>query len=686
MAQFADPQRAVLVFAFVSEGLKSNNDVLEGLMPLFAPIARDLHSHLFNPADLVTQLSERYGLETTTDVAEFLIPRLKSFKLLREEDASRTLFWHGPQTQHGANHSIESAVEEIFEKLHQFVASDQNLVSMTLSKEDVEQRFSQWLVRNDELVQAATTSIAGGKRENSTQHNDESSYLIAKFVQDLRKNNQDLFARLSDITIAAIATEVIVDLQNPTFNIGNFDDLNIFLDGPLCMDYLGLSGADRKKNASFIINALKENGARIYVFSHSAEEIHDNLKALLDRPARYRTGPTATAIMRGEVAEAFAIGVRNDSEGHICAAGIEVFDSNITAPVNQRHFFSDDIASELRQRLAPVRANDLAAERDVRSIQKVMRRRRGVRTRNPFESKYLMITENVQFSRIVHRLCEEENLIQHAHVGPVIDQKQIAATLWLAMGSEAKSEISARQLLVNCSKALELNPSIANKIKTTLSAIHPEHKEQFESLLSQPRFIQISNDLLLGSERWITNATAEKVFQEFRQEIADGEQKKFEQKLHEHKKKSTEKINKVREAAATAEAAKNEAIGKMVKLQVEHDAMHRGLWERARKTTGHKMRITKAIAVLAFLAAAIFSVASFTQWEATFLAKTFAAIVPTIIFGLSLTWPLDGLLKKLETKWLQEKYENLCFEMDVTPEDQRTAPFLLLSSADNHDN
>src|SRR5690606_13626492 len=69
----------------------------------------------------------------------------------------------------------------------------------------------------------------------------ESTFLAARFVEHLFEGDSPFVPFLIELSEVGLVTEVVRDFQRPSSAVSK-SDLSIYLDAPLAMDYLGLSG------------------------------------------------------------------------------------------------------------------------------------------------------------------------------------------------------------------------------------------------------------------------------------------------------------------------------------------------------------------------------------------------------------------------------------------------------------
>jgi hypothetical protein len=102
----------------------------------------------------------------------------------------------------------------------------------------------------------------------------------------------------------------------------------------------------------------------------------------------------------------------------------------------------------------------------------------------------------------------------------------MAALLFLTIGSQEKAELSRRELLESCEAVVNASPEVIEGAKKRLKDVRPENADQIEALLSQPRSIQLLQDLTLGSQTVVGRSDMDLVYEALRESVAEEERTK----------------------------------------------------------------------------------------------------------------------------------------------------------------
>ena len=171
---------------------------------------------------------------------------------------------------------------------------------------------------------------------NITSLTDEERFLCARFVQrELRKggSTSETLARIASI---GLLTEVVQDFVRPTDAVKH-TDLVVYLDGPIALEFLGVSGRAARENTVPVVKELKRIKAQVRIFAQSLDEMRTALYAVLQSPQP--TGPTAQALARGEVLREYVSRIANDPTQFLEDEGVAVTHRTLDqVPSEERHF------------------------------------------------------------------------------------------------------------------------------------------------------------------------------------------------------------------------------------------------------------------------------------------------------------------------------------------------------------
>ena len=522
-------RRQLIAYAVVSQHIGGSNDILIGLMPFFDPIIAELAGQLFDPDEFSKRVTDLYDWPFNPDVAQELIPRLVSQGRLSDvaSDGGRGAYMCCNVTDPDIKQletSAEENLREIANLFQDFCKELSPLSFPDLTLEELEEILLNWMVAVEGFDQTAISDavdkLLNNEEQNtgseSEEHDDngifvkpnlntDESYLCARFVEHISKTNEKHFYSLMDIASVALLTEVVLDVRNPPDASRKEPGFVAFLDAPLLMDAMGLSGKYSKGRIDDIISGLGRLQAKIWIFDHSCKEVQRNLRRMLELSPHERYDPTAEAIRKGEVLEAYTRDIMDDVAGYVTKLlGFQIVRQSLDDYPNSHVYFDQELFEEFA---ASATWNERPEPRtvDAMSVTLLLRRRRDTRSRDPLKVKFLMVSRNRLYADFSQRFCTEHELIFNNEVGPIIHQRRMAAIIMLTLGYQGRREFTRRQVLGSCERVLRMRPQVAKSALRTIRQVKPEVLPQFEALLTRPRSVQALTDKTLNVDRVINN-------------------------------------------------------------------------------------------------------------------------------------------------------------------------------------
>lgn len=528
--------RSLIAYAFLAQATRGEGDLLSGLAPIFQPIAR-LHAGERFDANVFSKIvDDIYGLKVHPWAVQDLAPRLEKAGLLVRvqgiEEAHEYLY--------AEIHDEFNAVteEDIRRVIHQFVEFSRPILGQykipvdELALEEgflaqlVDMNFISILLKPDRskedsrregtlTLKKPATQVEWEQQNNARAKID---VLCASFIVHAYHNDLSLYEMLMRIASGALVSEVILNLQDPG-QTTSLNGLTVILDTPFLMSALNLVSEEAYTFAKEICNQLRDKGAQLAAFTHSVEEMKDNLKAVIGN-VRVGTGFGATARRLSSSSFAvYATAVLENPENRLKQDNIRI----VIPPKNQDSFqyFTGDDQEKVKNSFGFFN-NQLAQERDAESIAATVRLRRGKRAkmgRLP-SSGYIFVTENPWIAEKAQDFLKRHNLFSDGEVPPAVSERYLAGLLWVIFGGKGK-DLPQHLLLANCAAALEPRSDVVKQMHRFLSEIDPQQAEFFRSLMTEERAGQYAMQLTLGDSALLSNDNAMLVLEQVKTSLTE---------------------------------------------------------------------------------------------------------------------------------------------------------------------
>jgi hypothetical protein len=488
------------IYFLAKSAVENSADPSDALVVLLSGPLSQLHGQIFEPQKLSELAKTYYGWTISAAAIDFLTDRLRRNGWLdsRSDFPSR-----GPFYVNLPDPLVDDTQSETLADLNRLGIALQTfaheLSPINALPNDAEEAAGLL------LRYAINANAANGE----TIENSDGDYICGRFIEHIETRDGDLANLLASLSSLGFLSIISQDFSAP--KSARKSSLKIVVDGPILLDYLECSGRLRAKASKELFADLQSMGCEIATFNHCVREASVALRSVLrtDRADRY--GPTGDALRRGVVREDVLKGILQNFDVAVRQAGIKILPDNIETNPETHQFFNDDQAANLEEIINWHDAeNDAARLADADTVTLTIRRRRGFRTTDLFESRFVTVTTNSTYCGAVRRYLTDTFYYNCGQIPPVISLQELSAKVWLEIGENNKKRLSlaSGHLLLACERSVRLNPAVVERAKEELATADPEKLEQFERLLSVPRSARAIVDRTLNN---ITNITGESI-------------------------------------------------------------------------------------------------------------------------------------------------------------------------------
>ena len=677
-------QRALRVFAVLEDYPAGSADILDALLPLFEPFIADRNGQLLEPNELASAVATAYRWNLTADIIEELVPRFEARGWMEECEATDNaavykIVYQGPtqDTVAQADSQIGQALAMVSDQFQEFIREISPLTAVGQTTDDLSELLIEWLVSIDAYTEdALRQQVIQTTRNEGTiglaivlpddsRLSSEDRYLCARFIKHLWDANSPYVAELCKIASVGLLTEVIQDFRKPTGRVEE-TNLHVYLDAPVALDLIGVSGKAAAENIRPIIKQLQVSGASIRIFRISVGELQRALQAVLAREPHLRTGPTADAIRRNELVEAFARQIAQDPDAALAEHDVHIVDRKLDQFPGQHHYFTEENYEALFQRIN-WHLEVQPREHDASLIAFVLRMRGDTKSSDLFATRHVLVTRNPLLAQLSRRFCQECNLIAPTSVGPAVHQRQLATAVWLRTGlwNEAE-EVPKRYLLAACERVLELKKSVIDKVRSEARNLTREKAQQLDLLLTQARSAQVLMDKTLNVPQVVGPSNIETLVDTMRRSIAEEIEEDASRQVDEAKRNATARVRRARGRTREAEARIAEVEAVLQDRDAEDEQLVRKFLGEVNSQILRRrklIRLSTALAVLLF---------ALLPWASEALPTSLKVIlgVPCIalawFLGHQQIWDRSTGLARLLDRWDQRLLRSLAEQRGLT--------------------
>lgn len=580
---------AVRIYGALSGLGNGSADILEKLLPFFDPILRRFNGSKLDPSVIAATIRDTYKWNINSDVVEMFVDHLvRQGWLIPDTPNSKDTTFTIQITDNGGPsdeiHTVEAELRQIALQFKDFSDRLSPLTSLPRDVEEFEDILIEWLLyvemfsdKNIDFKVTTATDATGTMRRfvevpSLTSLRDEDKYLCARFVREMLSQSNGTGEVLSRIAAIGLLTEVVQDFVKPVTHIAK-TDLVVYLDAPVALEFLGVSGKAAQENISPVIHELIRIGAAVRIFGQSIEEIKRSLKTVLSNERPY--GPTADALRRREVLRDYVVAVAQDPASFLEKLNVKLTSRTLKQNPNEHQYFSVEHWQDLYGRLNFMSTVE-GRQHDADVTAFVVRQRTGKANSDIFRSGFILLTRNGLLSQTVRKMCNEVDLLPDNMVPPVVHRRVLATAMWLRTGmGSADLNIPRRMLLASCEQVLAIRPNVVDAVRKLTDALGDDDKsKQLELLISQDRSVSALMDKTLGSANVVTNENLALLWDEMLHPHLEGERQKSANALKREKaeaKKRLEREKEQLEAIKSSSREQREAFTSALQIKKSED-------------------------------------------------------------------------------------------------------------------
>lgn len=701
-------RRMLITYAVISQEMMGTTDILSGLLPFFEPILDQRKGQIFDRTEFIGEVARYTHWRLTTDIADQIIYRMAKAKwLTREVEEKDAVIYRITIPEHRDTPSKVGEIEQLHKlalEFRNFLGSLPGHMDEGLEEETATEMLLEWLVEAFSEPGQEVSPVEETEDEDplpaSHRMPRSKQYLCARFAMWLSEKDPTLARFLTEIGGAVMLTEVILHFRHPEGGDRKRLNLTVFVDCPIIMDYLGLSGDILKESASYTIEKFRSMGCNIACFAHSRDEIRDILMAITHAPQSSRFGPTAEALRRKEISEQDLAVVLASLDRKLKDVGIQVVTTMVGQLSSTSDYFPDELIPEIAVKLAQsdieysstgrfgYAARD---ERDAKSVAIVMRKRQGHRTSSLFDSRVIMLSQNRRLCSVGRNVAIEHDLLGEWDIGPIVHRSDAAGALFLVMGSDEREKVTRSELLSVCIRMIRLRPKIVESVKQQLESLQSNlSSDDLDALLMEPRCAIALMDATIGADRIVDRSNVEEVIECVKRSVNEEDRRKYDKALKTQKDASDQQLNEVKQGLEEKIEELEQAITKQTErhddLMEELRVAHRGRERTLKRIFGHfatRLRYER----IGFRIILIFVMVSVTalgikllgsDWDIFYqVAGGLVAVVVEAagLFGWHIprlfdNWRLEALTRQFNAAIIEERLEDVSkyFDMNIERE------------------
>lgn len=254
-------------FSFIQESLIKTNDVLEGILPLFAPLLDEKKGEVFNASDFSKKVQDVYGLDIHPYVIESFALKFKAKGWLTQSGGLLTYSMSSISTTE-KKELVDNEIQELvsdFEKIH-----------LTIYPEDESQHID-----FREQMHLIMSKHKLSSDENSDLEK-RLSYSFSKLTleYELTKGPDNI---ISSIYSGIVISQVILSLNEPLLDEAfSLENTLVIIDTPIILAALGFHGKIEEALSRKFLNNLHNLKAKLTTTELYKKEAQESIRMALE--------------------------------------------------------------------------------------------------------------------------------------------------------------------------------------------------------------------------------------------------------------------------------------------------------------------------------------------------------------------------------------------------------------------
>lgn len=430
------------------------HDYIENFVPFIAEALRTLPQEAVALEDLQQKVEKDFGLRIPQAALQTILKKAIHYGYVRAE---RRVYVKNAEVLAKLNiaqirDDVLRQQEALVGKLVQFCADKYNVA---WTPESAGNALLTYLDQHS--IPVLSAAIEGGTIKPAGGEVQHAGFLVNAFVAHLHQSDPAGFEYLETLVKGRMLADAL--LFPEIGNVGQrFDEVELYLDTPLVLRALGLSGQGLQRAARETLDLLYEQNANLRIFEHTKDEILGILEPAAKRMRRHG----ALEQGYGEVLEFLLSSNYTSSDVELIIAKL---DDSLRAlrirvkakPEHEKKYGLDESKLEGHLQEAVHYQRREALLRDLDSLTATYRLRKGDTFEKIELCRAIFVTDNSSLARASHEFfrteCSSRESVPHC----LLDHA-IGTIAWLKRPLEA-STLPRNRIIANCYAAL--NPSDA---------------------------------------------------------------------------------------------------------------------------------------------------------------------------------------------------------------------------------
>ena len=294
-------------------------------------------------------------------------------------------------------------------------------------------------------------------------------YCIAQFIMQEYEEDSVVFSYIVEMVQGFfVSSSIYIQPDNNAVSKAKYKELKCYLDTNIVLNALGLKTEEEKIAANELLEMLKNNNAKLCLFTHNYEELHDIIyayKMCREDPYNHKSTHTLEFFDNLEYSSADVDRYLSSLKNKIESLGVLLIDKpDFDEFTIDEAEFTEHIKNNITYR------NEKALFRDVASVSAIYRLRKCTYSTEIERSSYIFVTSNVKLVNTSNLYFKPE--IKN-NVPLLITDMNLAAISWLKSYSTNK-DYPKNKIIENSISCLEPSTQIVSVLIEKIDKLNAE--------------------------------------------------------------------------------------------------------------------------------------------------------------------------------------------------------------------
>ena len=565
--------RTILSLAIIKAHWDKNKaDYIDNFIPLTANLLKEKKYQEVDLNSFQKDFQERYGLNIPINALVTIFNRAKKRDIVYREHGKIYVHREALSDYDLSISSVEA--ERKFKHLtNQIKDFAEGNYDLEVGVDEIENALLAFLKEHDlDILFAANdrSVLPEVKTKNKLK------YVISAFSIQAFESDPKLFQFLIDVSVGHALSGAILYSEFNSFS-GKLKDLNIYLDTPIILDFLGFNGEYKKRSVKELIDILNEEKVNIFILNITRGEVDSILSDCqrwlekgsydLEKASRalkycHREGLTAIDV------EQLTLSIdRLLSENGITSTQIPsysekefVIDETLLEEIIYRTYDSiiDNFDKELTDSKGTIK-------RDVQVLSGIYRFRKGCKPKSIKDSKALFITSNTALAFASRRFETMHNDTVFT-IPTCLTDVFLGTIIWLQSPQRVEA-INSKRFMADCYSAIQPSDALIKKYLAEIEKLKADDRisnDDYYLLRSHRVSLNLLETKSMGDPDAIDATSTEEILDSIIQSIREKEAKRLTDEIQTHQ----ETKNKLTQREETIQTIQLTLEGKAEKISI----------------------------------------------------------------------------------------------------------------------